>query len=314
MKSIKNIKIGGGGLKNNLFLAPMLGFTNFAFRELIQKNAKIAVFTEMIPINALSKDSNYCKDLIIRGSSERNVFYQFFGNDEKKLVKSIQNILDLNIKIDFIDLNCGCPAQDIVLQGAGCALLKRESKIKSMIQASKKAFDIPFTIKIRTGYDKPKHLDYKALEDSGCDALFVHGRTKKQQYSGNIDLKFIKEAKERTDLPIIANGNIKDLKDIQKVYFQTDCDGYMIGRQALTNPFVFREIINGNYSTFYERIDFLDKYYKKMLDNNINCAFQNAKLLSLFLVREIKDASKIRERISKTKEFEELLQIVESIK
>ena len=125
-KVIKTIKIGNKRLKNNLFLAPMLGFTNFAFRELIQETAKINVFTEMISINALSKDSNYCKEQI-KIYNEKNLFYQFFGNDEKKLNKSIENVLKHNT-IEFINLNCGCPASDIISQGAGSALLKENQK------------------------------------------------------------------------------------------------------------------------------------------------------------------------------------------
>jgi len=309
-KEIKTLKIGNKRLKNNLFLAPLLGYTNWAFRELVQKNTEISVFTEMIPINALSKDSNYCKDIIKRSDIEKNVFYQFFGNDEDKLVKSIQNVLDLGIKIDFINLNCGCPAGDIVSQGAGSALLKRQSKINSMIEYSKKNFDIPFTIKIRSGYDTTKHLDYKNLEDCGLDALFVHPRTKKQQYSGKIDLDFLKETKEQTNIPVIGNGDIQNIKDIQLMYEKTNCDGYMIGRAALTNPFIFDEILNSNYYNFSDKIKFLEKYFSLLQKDNNNSAFQNAKTLGLFLVREIKNASKIREEMSKTKTFFEILEII----
>jgi nifR3 family TIM-barrel protein len=313
-KEIKTLKIGNKRLKNNLFLAPMLGYTNWAFRELIQKNTEISVFTEMIPINALSKDSNYCKDIIKRGDLEKNVFYQFFGNDEEKLVKSIQNILDLGIKIDFINLNCGCPAGDIVSQGAGSALLKRQSKINTMIEYSKKNFDIPFTIKIRSGYDIQKHLNYNELEDSGLDALFVHPRTKKQQYSGKIDLNFLKETKEQTNIPVIGNGDIINIEDIKKMYDYTNCDGYMLGRVVLTNPFIFDEILNSNYYNFSNKIHFLEEYFLLLQKDNNNSAFQNAKTLALFLVREIRNASKVREEISKTKTFFEIKEIIKKIK
>ncbi len=313
VKEIKTIKIGSKRLKNNLFLAPLLGYTNWAFRELVQKNTEISVFTEMIPINALSKDSNYCKDIIKKGDLEKNVFYQFFGNDEEKLVKSIQNILDLGISIDFINLNCGCPAADIVAQGAGSALLKRQSKINTMIEASKKAFDIPFTIKIRSGYDITKHLDYNKLEDSGLDGLFIHSRTKKQQYSGKIDLNFLKETKEKTNLPIIANGDIHNMEDITNIHNETDCDGYMLGREALSNPFVFDEILYGNYSTFQNKLNFLMEYHTLLLKDQNNSTFSNAKNLSMFLVREVRNASKLREEISKTKTFFEITQLLKKV-
>jgi len=312
-KAIKTIKIGKKRLKINLFLAPMLGFTNFAFRELIQKITKIPVFTEMIPINALSKDSNYCKDLIKRGNSEKNVFYQFFGNDEEKLVKSIDNLLDLGIKIDFLNLNCGCPASDIVSQGAGSALLKRESKIIKMIKRTKQSFDIPFTIKIRTGFDYPKHLNYKKLENVGLDAIFIHGKTKKQQYAGEIDINFIKEAKSKTKIPIIANGNINSKKQILLLHNTTNCDGFMIGRAALTNPFVFDEILNNKYHGFEEKINFLEEYYKLLESENKKSAFIKTKNLSLFMTRDISGAVKARINISKAKTFKEITRTLKKL-
>lgn len=303
-KVIKTIKIGNKRLKNNLFLAPMLGFTNFAFRELIQETAKINVFTEMISINALSKDSNYCKEQI-KIYNEKNLFYQFFGNDEKKLNKSIENVLKHNT-IEFINLNCGCPASDIISQGAGSALLKRESKIYTMIKECKKEYDIPFTIKIRTGFDYPKHLNYEKLENIGLDAIFIHGRTKKQQYSGEIDLKFIKEVKEKSKIPIIANGNIHNSKDLKKYYEKTFCDGFMIGREALKNPFVFEEILNNKHNkTFEDKIIFLEKYYK-LLMKNTNVGFNETKNISMFICKDVNNASMAREKISKSKTFGEI--------
>lgn len=309
-KVIKSIKIGDKRLKNNLFLAPMLGFTNFAFRELIQETAKIGVFTEMISINALSKDSNYCKGQI-KTNGEKNLFYQFFGNDEKKFNKSIDNILKHN-PIDFINLNCGCPAGDIVSQGAGSALLKRESKINSIIKECKKEYNLPFTIKIRTGFDYPKHLNYEKLEESGLDAIFIHGRTKKQQYSGNVDFKFVREAKELTKIPIISNGDIHNSKNLEDCYKNTFCDGFMIGRAALNNPFIFEEILNNKKRFFCDKIEFLENYYLKLNVERKN-AFVETKNLSMFLCKEVTNASKAREEISKTKTFNEIKAILKKL-
>lgn len=309
-RELNTIKIGNKRLKNNLFLAPMLGFTNFAFRELIQKSAEINTFTEMISINALSKDSNYCKDQIKIGN-EKNLFFQFFGNDEEKLIKSIENVLKHN-DLDFINLNCGCPAADIISQGAGSALLKRESKIVTIIKKCKKEYNIPFTIKIRTGFDYPKHLNYNKLEESELDAIFIHGRTKKQQYSGEIDLNFIKEAKELTKIPIISNGDIKNLSDIKKHYKETNCDGFMIGRAALNNPFIFSEMLHNKIFSFNDKIDFLDIYYKN-LNKETKQGFNEVKNLSMFICRDIKNASIAREQISKTKTFNEIKVILKKL-
>lgn len=311
--AIKTIKIGKIRLKNNLFLAPLLGFTNFAFREEIQKTSPISVFTEMISINALSKDSNYCKDQIKRGKEEKNVFYQFFGNDEEKTVKSIQNILKEGIKIDFFNLNCGCPAQDIVKQGAGSALLKRESKINAIVKAVKDNFDIPVTIKIRSGYDKPKHLDYSKLEESGCDAIFIHPRTKQQQYSGKIDLEFLKQAKESTVIPVIANGDLKNTDDISKLHNEIPCDGYMVGRQALSDPFVFEEILYNKKRTFKDKINFLEEYYYKLKNNGVVDIYGCIKPLGIFLTHGLKDATTLRVKLSEIKSAELIIDTLKKV-
>lgn len=310
-KAIKKIKIGHKTLENNLFLAPMLGFTNFAFREEIEKYSKISVFTEMISINALSKDCNYCRDQIKRGASETNVFFQFFGNDEEKTVKSVQNILDIGTKIDFFNLNCGCPAQDIVKQGAGSALLKRESKINIIVKRVKESFNFPVTIKIRSGYDTTKHLDYNKLEESGLDALFVHPRTKKQQYSGKIDLEFLKQVKESTAIPVIANGDIKNKEDIIKLHNLIYCDGYMIGRQALNNPFIFEEILTGKERSFNNKINFLEKYYSNLIKYDVKDTYTRIKALSMLLTYGLKDATTIRLKLS---ELKDPVQIIDTLK
>jgi nifR3 family TIM-barrel protein len=312
--AIKTIKIGKVHLKNNLFLAPLLGFTNFAFREGIQKTSPISVFTEMISINALSKDSNYCKDQIRRGIEEKNVFYQFFGNDEDKTVKSIQNTLDAGIKIDFFNLNCGCPAQDIVKQGAGSALLKRESKINSIIKAVKDNFDIPVTIKIRSGYDVPKHLDYNKLEESGCDAIFIHSRTRKQQYSGKIDLEFLKKAKESTVIPVIANGDLKNKEDIINIHNEINCDGYMLGRQALVNPFIFEEILYDKQRLFDDKVKFLEEYYQKLKDNGVIDVYGCIKPLGIFLTHGLIDATSLRVKLSEIKSAELIIDTLKKVK
>jgi len=311
---IKPINIGSKKLKNNLFLAPMLGFTNISFREKIQEITEINLFSEMIPINPLSKDSNYCKDIIKRSSKEKYLFYQFFGNDEEKLVKSIENMQNIGIKLDFININCGCPAADIIKQGAGSALLKRESKIHSMIEKCKKQYSIPVTIKIRTGFETPKHLNYKKLEDVGCDAIFIHGRTKKQQYSGKVDLEYIKEAKENTNIPIIANGDIKNKETLLNIHNDVCADGYMIGRAALSNPFVFREILYSNYCNFKEKEKFLLDYYNRLKKYGYIDAFQLTKVLSLFISRNIQNGVRVREKISKTKDIDSLMEILINVK
>lgn len=309
-KAIKPIKIGENRLENNLFLAPMLGFTNVAFREVLQKTASISTFTEMVPVNSLSKDSNYCKDLIKKGKAEKNVFYQLFGNDEEKFKKAVDNLLDSGIKPDFININLGCPRLNIIKQGAGCALLKREPQIHKIVKELHNSFEMPITIKIRSGYNIPKHLNYSKLEEEGCDAIFLHARTRKQGYSGKIDLNYIKEAKEKTKIPIIANGDIKSMDDCEFIHNRTNSDGFMIGRFALQDPFVFREILSGKKSTYKEKIKFLEDYYKALEKYKITNAFEKIKIFCSGVTKGMPNATKNRSLLVKTKNIEEIMGIL----
>ncbi len=291
-------------------MAPMLGFTNVAFREVLQKTANISTFTEMIPVNSLSKDSNYCKDLLKRGKLEKNVFYQFFGNDEEKFKKAIDNVLTLGIKLDFININIGCPRLNIIKQGAGCALLKREPQIHKIVKELHNSFEIPVTIKIRAGYNVPKHLNYNKLEEEGCDAIFLHARTRKQGYSGKINLDFIKEAKEKTKIPIIANGDIKNIEDCYLIHNQSNSDGFMVGRYALQDPFVFREIMGGKKSTYKEKVKFLEDYYKALEKYEITNAFEKIKIFCSGVTKGMPNATKNRSLLVKTKNIEEIMEIL----
>lgn len=291
-------------------MAPMLGFTNVAFREVLQKTADISTFTEMIPVNSLSKDSNYCKDIIKRGKTEKKVFYQFFGNDEEKFKKAIDNLLNLGIKLDFININIGCPRLNIIKQGAGCALLKREPQIHKIVKELKDCFEMPVTIKIRSGYNTSKHLNYGKLKEEGCDAVFLHARTRKQGYSGKIDLSFLKEAKEKTKIPIIANGDIKSHEDCALIHNQTNSDGFMIGRFALQDPFVFREILLGKKSTYKERVKFLEDYCRALERYEITNAFEKIKTFSTGLTKGMHNATKNRSLLVKIKSIEEIMEIL----
>ncbi len=311
------IKIYNLNLDNNLFIAPMEGFTNVAFRKNIQKHAQICGFTEMIPAISLSKDRNYCKDLLYRDNSEKYLIYQLFGNKPEDFAKAIDNIDSM---ADGYNINCGCPADNIVSQGAGCALLRRKNRICDIITKMRKTTDKPITIKIRTGYSKTSHLDYKLLESIGCNGIFIHGRTGKQKYSGNIDYNYIKIAKENSVLPIIGNGDLCRLSDLEKMKLNANVDGYMIGRACLHNPFVFRDLINNKdlekwatSVTINEKIDFLSNYYNDLGEYKITGAFNKTKTLGLFLFRYVKDAKKIRNKLVITKSYKEFFDIIKNI-
>ena len=305
-KIIKPIKIRDLYLKNNLFLAPMEGFTNVAFRTSLLDFEEGMTFTEMIPSNAFGKDSNYCNYLTYRNDKEV-IAYQLFGNNLKNIIKSMKNIEN---KADMFNLNLGCPSEKIIKQGAGCALLKRKNKIYEIVKEMRKTTKKPITLKIRIGYVNKSHLDYDLLYSLGCDGIFIHARTCKQKYSGNIDFDYLKEAKEKSQIPIIANGDIKRFEDVLKIYNYSKVDGFMIGRAVLHNPKVFKDIYNekdyvkwATTMNIKEKIVFLKKYYNNLKKYNLKNPFIKIKSLSMFLFRYCKDAKKVRNELIKIKEI-----------
>jgi len=315
--AIKQIKIGDLVYKNNLFLAPMEGFTNVSFRKNLIKYEEIGLFSEMIPSTSLSKSRNYCKDLIYRDNSETNLTYQLFGNDPKNFVNAV---ITLEPNADAYNINSGCPVEKVISQGAGCALLKRKNRIYSIIKEMRKVTEKPITLKIRTGYTKAAHLDYDLLRSFGCDAIFIHARTCKQKYAGNVDYNFLKEAKDKSTIPIIGNGDLCNLKSLNEMYENTNVDGFMIGRACLHNPAIFRDLVqNKNYDLWATTISknekelFLRNYYNDLVKYDIKTPFNKLKTLSMFMFRFSANAKKTREFLVKTKSEKELFEVIRNV-
>lgn len=314
---IRSMKIGSISLKNNLFLAPLESYTNVALRKNIHPYGPGLTFTEMIPANALSKDRNYCKDFLYKDKSEGFVAYQLGGSSKGQFIKSVRNIKE---DADIININLGCPVDKVINQGVGCSLLQRKSIVYQTIKALKKEFNIPVTIKVRTGFKIPSHFDYDKLYSIGCDAMFIHARTCNQRYRDGINYQFLKEAKEKAQFPIIGNGDLNNLDSINKMYQLTGVDGFMIGRAALHNPKIFEDILEGNNHKEWaitmpnkEKAKFLEMYYKDLNTYNIKNSFTKSKDLSMYLFAFVDGAKKIREDIAKIKEWNKLIEYSENI-
>jgi len=190
------------------------------------------------------------KSHIFFGEDERPVVFQLLDNDVDRLVKAAVNLLKFNP--DIIDINLGCPAKDIANRGAGAGLLRTPEKISAIFSALRRAVPIPITAKIRLGWDDD-HLTYletaRAIEENGGELIAVHGRTQKQGYSGEADWDAIAQVKQVVSIPVIANGDVLTVNDIFRIRNHTACDGVMIGRAALANPWIFSRIDRGSVST-----------------------------------------------------------------
>ncbi|MEK7851329.1 MAG: tRNA dihydrouridine synthase DusB [Deltaproteobacteria bacterium] len=234
------LKIGNLKLENNLILAPMAGITNLPFRLMCKEEGAGLVFSEMVSAMAIVRNSQKTSALLRTDEKERPLAVQLFGSEPKILAEAARIVE--GVGADIIDINMGCPAKKVVSTGAGSSLLKDPFKIKEIIEAVRSAAKVPFTVKIRSGWDV-KSINYleigRIAEECGADAITLHSRTTAQQFGGHSDWSHIAELKKAVKIPVIGNGDVKTPEDAKKMLDETGCDGVMIGRGALGNPWIF---------------------------------------------------------------------------
>jgi len=238
------VKIGRTLLQNNLFLAPIAGYSDAAFRTICIRFGAALVFTEMISCEALSRGNLKTFDLLKRGEEEKFWGVQLFAGEIDSLSKSV-NIVN-SYSPTIIDLNCGCSVPKVLKTGAGAALLREPEKLYKMLRAMKNETDIPISIKIRSGWDS-NSINYletgKVGEEAGIAMITLHPRTRAQGFSGKANWEHIKELKQALTIPVVGSGDLFSIDDIQKMFATTNCDAVMIARGAFGNPFIFRDFI-----------------------------------------------------------------------
>ncbi|MBE0699396.1 MAG: tRNA dihydrouridine synthase DusB [Anaerolineaceae bacterium] len=235
---VKNIPIYG-----DIILAPMDGYSDMPFRSLARSLGSAMSYTEFINAIDITYSHPHLEQKLTYLESERPVVFQVFDDEPERLVEAALKLRQRNP--DIIDVNMGCSAKCVSGRGAGAGLLRTPDKIAYIFKRLSSELDIPVTGKIRLGWDASS-LNYleiaHIIEDNGGQMIAVHGRTKEQAYSGQADWEAIARVKQHVSIPVIANGDVKNVSDIQRVKKITGCDGVMIARAAIGNPWIFSRI------------------------------------------------------------------------
>jgi nifR3 family TIM-barrel protein len=235
------VKIGNVLIRNRIVLAPMADVCKPSFRLLCRKRGAGLLFTEMINAEGVVRGSERTLYMTKTRKEERPIALQLFGSKPGTIEKAAQAVEG---RASIIDINCSCPVEKVLKQGAGCALMKDPEKIGAIVKAVVDAVKIPVTMKLRLGMSaKSKNFleVAKCAESAGADALTLHARTCDEGYSGRADWNAIKKLKESVGIPVIGNGDVRTPQDCRRMLDETGCDFVMIGRAAIGNPYVFEQ-------------------------------------------------------------------------
>jgi nifR3 family TIM-barrel protein len=303
-----NLKIGDVELKNKVVLAPMAGVCNPAFRLIAKEFGTGLVCAEMVSDKAILHKNERTMKMLYVDDREKPLSLQIFGGDKETLVAAAQHV-DKHTNADIIDINMGCPVPKITSCDAGAKWLLDPSKIEEMVSAVVNAVDKPVTVKMRIGWDD-EHIfavdNAKAVERAGGKAVAVHGRTRVQMYEGKANWDIIREVKQAVTIPVIGNGDVVTPEDAKRLLDTTGCDGVMIGRAALGNPWMLYRTIH--YLTKgelladpgpKEKIEVCLLHMNRLIDlKGEKIAIQEMRKHAAWYLKGLKESAQVRQQIN----------------
>lgn len=313
------LKIGNVELNNNIILGPMAGLTDRPFRIICEKYNPGLVVTEMVSSKALFYDDSKTKLLLNTKDEKRPISVQIFGSDIESM-KYATEYLCKNKIADIIDINMGCPAPKVTKNGDGSKLLLDLDKVYEIVKAVVEVSTVPITVKIRKGWDQDHIVAVEAakiIEKAGASAITIHGRTRSEFYSGNADWDIIRQIKDAVNIPVIGNGDVKTPEDAKKMIDETQCDGVMISRGSLGNPWIFEQVNdyleNGKYreiSLEEKEQNLLQHIELEVEEKGENTAIKEMRKHVCYYIKGEKDASEFRNRVNHLETKEEVFEAI----
>ena len=236
------VRVGPVEIPGNVWLAPMAGYTDKAFRSVCVRFGASLAFTEMVSADALDRNNGTALRLLIRAPNEKVLGFQIFASNARTAGAAVRRIA--HMAPTLIDLNCGCSVDKVLKTGCGAALLRDPRLVGSIVAAMKSETDIPLTVKLRSGWDSSSVNYLSCAEEAvraGAALVTLHPRTRAQEFSGTAKVEHIRLLKERCPVPVFGSGDLFSPKDCMMMLQTTGCDGIMIARGSLGNPFIFQQ-------------------------------------------------------------------------
>lgn len=320
------VKIGNININTNIFLAPMSGCTDLPFRLVARAHGAHFCFFEMLDSNSLTHNRRRSFAILKTVKSDSPIAGQLLGAEPSMMLDAAQKVLD-SVKLSFLDINCACPVKKVIKKKSGAHLLRDTPRLYKIIKELTSSLSLPITIKVRIGYDARdlRHIItmVKHCEDLGAAAIFVHGRLATQGYAGDIDYEFIKKIKESVRIPVFGSGNILSVESAKKMLNETACDGILVARGALGNPWIFGQIekylknggeqgeipIEEKKKVLKIHLSYIDKYREMSQYGKVGFM----KKISMWYLKSVPHASRLREKIASAKKYEQILATISSI-